>query len=130
MYVHRKYSGLTDCFDKIAEDLGIVHVRNLTMGLCMTSRATITEAEAFAFPYLTHLDLTCKLGAGHSHSAPLVIEMLGMFQALQVPNIEVSATFPDRPADAVPPRGLFGCGNVLSSSDYLAIIVSFCAGGR
>ncbi|KAF8179594.1 hypothetical protein K438DRAFT_1938466 [Mycena galopus ATCC 62051] len=121
---HRKYAPRTGRdFDQIAEDLRLVDVRNLTLGLYMTPKATIEGAETFfrtgfitAFPHVTHLVLTFKLGLVYPpRLTPLVIDMLCMFPALEVLDIkEMFATFPDEPASAVPPPALHGlklCGN-------------------
>ncbi|KAJ7824568.1 hypothetical protein B0H13DRAFT_2123879 [Mycena leptocephala] len=117
MKVHRKYAPRKGHdFDQIAEDLRLVEVRNLTLGLYMTPKATIEGAETFfrtgfitAFPHVTHLVLTFKLGVGYPHLTPLIIDMLCMFPALEVLDIkEMLATFPDEPASAAPPPALHG----------------------
>ncbi|KAF7369042.1 hypothetical protein MVEN_00231000 [Mycena venus] len=112
---HRKYAPRKGgAFDQIAEDLRLVDVRNLTLGLYVTPKATLDGAETFfrtgfitAFPHVTHLVLNFKLGMGYPHLTPLVIDMLCMFPALEVLDIkEMIATFPNEPASAVPPSGL------------------------
>jgi hypothetical protein len=125
MKVHRKYAPRKGRdFDQIAEDLRLVDVCNLTLGLYMTPKATIEGAETFfrtgfitAFPHVTHLVLTFKLGVGYPHLTPLVIDMLCMFPALEVLDIkEMLATFPYEPASAVPPPALHGlklCDNAV-----------------